>query len=65
VQAEPQQVSAIWVSRLDGSGMHEVGHLLSGKEAEDDDPAFGLDWLPGGKRLSFGYGDALYTVPAD
>jgi hypothetical protein len=65
VPAEPQQVFAIWVSRLDGGEMHEVGHLLSGKEAEDDDSAFGLDWLPGGKRLSFGYDDALYTVPAD
>ena len=46
----------IWVSGLDGSQMTEIG--------SDSRPLFQLQWLPGGKQLSFLYREGLYTVPA-
>src|SRR5262249_55625630 len=74
-------VCELWVSRLDGNDMHEVGHLELNPQtsipqssmavarqlltyALQDHPDQ-IRWLPDGKRLSFLYKDALYTVPAD
>jgi len=52
----------LWISRLDGKGMRLVGQTLlktrSGNEVRITD----LRWLPNGKRLSFSYEDALWTV---
>jgi hypothetical protein len=59
----------LWVSRLDGSGMTEVGHMIAPPHGLGDyiEEVRDLRWLPGGNRLSFMYYDDLYTidVPAD
>lgn len=59
----PDDIS-LWVSALDGSGMHEIGrapakHSPTGQLEPDL-----LEWLPDGKRLSFRYNGSLWTVPA-
>ena len=69
---ESRRIS-LWVSRLDGSGMREVGSTPV--ESDLPGPPFvgELRWLPSGKTLSFvtqGYEDSkwtvrLYTVPAE
>ena len=55
----PQARVSLWVSNLDGSRMKELGYVKG--------IAFipSLRWLPDGKRMSFIYDKALYTVPAD
>jgi hypothetical protein len=63
LKASPKVSHAIWVSRIDGSQMHEVGHMEV--PTAQANAYFELKWVPGGKRLSFIYQDTLYTVPAD
>lgn len=49
----------LWVSRLDGAEMTEIGHkYYEDRPGELTD----LQWLPGDKKISFIYNDALYTV---
>src|SRR5438552_18915588 len=44
-----QPPNAIWVSRLDGSEMHEIGPVtIYGKVAQNARVLSGLQWLPGG-----------------
>lgn len=60
--------TALWVSKLDGSGMHKLGDFgPGGKASYGSEINFPLQvvWVPGGKRVSFLYGGALWTVPAD
>ncbi|MCW3051092.1 MAG: hypothetical protein JWN14_262 [Chthonomonadales bacterium] len=66
----PKPKVSLWVSRLDGSQMQELGYVLV--PALPPGSAVGwsmlfdhLSWLPDGKHLSFRHEDALYTVPAD
>jgi len=63
LKAPPQVQQQLWISCLDGKGMRLVGQTLlktrSGNEVRITD----LRWLPNGKRLSFSYEDALWTVP--
>ena len=54
----------VWVSRSDGSGMREIGSIIEQPGEEKAGELF-LQWLPGGRRLSFEYKEVLYTVPAD
>jgi len=57
--------TAVWVSNLDGSRMHELGCISGTQKTDDDSPEWvSLKWLPGGKQLSFEYKDKLYTVAA-
>jgi hypothetical protein len=53
------QEQSLWVSDLDGSHMHEIGHvaLRPGIPVPRD-----LRWTPSGTKLSFIAGDSLYTV---
>ncbi len=62
----PPQVS-LWVSRIDGSQMHEIGCVPLQTDANEGwrDVIEETAWLPDGKRLSFRHKDALYTVSAD
>lgn len=73
ISSRPWLTKGLWVSHVDGSGMHEIGNW-----AEDDVSGDSLDadmeketkpedfrWVPGGKLLSFEYRGALYTVPAN
>ena|SRR5579871_5556216 len=57
-----QRTMGLWVSGLDGSAMREIGHIAyrPGDEVPQD-----IRWTPDGKRLSFLYKGALYTVPVD
>jgi hypothetical protein len=66
ISAQSRVTQSLWVSRLDGTGMVEVGHLpiADEKEAEKAGNRL-LRWLPGGRRLSFLYQDALWTVPVE
>jgi hypothetical protein len=55
----------IVVCHIDGSAMHEVGTWLESEYPDFVLDVENLDWLPGGKRLSFLCDDVFYTVPAD
>ena len=51
------------VSDLDGGNMHEIcGEMLSGKQEDGFQMAH---WMPGGKKISFWYKDAVYAVSAE
>ncbi|HZT40651.1 MAG TPA: hypothetical protein VFA07_00610 [Chthonomonadaceae bacterium] len=52
----------LWVSHLDGSQLREIGHI---NYQPDDEVPQDIRWTPDGKRLSFLYKGALYTVPVD
>ena len=61
---------SLWVSRIDGTQMHEIGALPIRPEKEYsgvviDDVPDQIYWLPDGKHLSFWLKGTLYTVPAD
>jgi hypothetical protein len=58
------QLVAIWVSSINGRGMHQIGVIQT--NTNDQAPwLYDLRWLPDGKHLSFVYRGALYTVAAD
>jgi hypothetical protein len=53
----------LWVSGLDGSHMTEIGyHPLSYRTGQDN--LYQIQWLPGGKKISFLYRDGIYTASA-
>lgn len=56
-------VVTLWISDLNGHGLRELGEI--GIEPSERCPLTlcSLEWLPDGKRLSFLYQDALWTVP--
>jgi hypothetical protein len=64
VPAVPQEQYSLWVSRLDGSQMHEIGSIPVPHE-EQNTELLSPQWLPDEKHLSFTYKDVLYTVPSD
>jgi hypothetical protein len=64
---KPTLTEDIWVSRADGSGMCEVGHVPV-KLDEDGNPDNLLDeihWSPDDKHVSFVYHGMLYVVLAE
>jgi len=67
---QPPPKVSLWISRIDGSAMHEIGYIpllldpLS-NSANWDEELKEVAWLPDGKRLSFRHKDGLYTVPVD
>jgi len=60
-----QRQTEVWVSRLDGSHMQQIGYIVDLPADDSISNDLSLQWLPGGKRLSFEVKDVLYTVPAD
>lgn len=48
----------IWVSRLDGTGFREIGHV-------HDNDLMLRQWLPGGHKVAFIRDNSLYTVAVD
>jgi hypothetical protein len=58
-QRKSVEVQSLWIRRVDGSGLRQLGyvtgHLRYGT----------LQWMPDGKQLSFVYRGALYVVPAE
>jgi hypothetical protein len=65
IKPKQWQSTEIWICNLDGSGMREIGNVLEPPSEDGESPWLDLQWLPGGKCLSFEYKDALYTVPAE
>ena len=66
----PTPKISFWVSRIDGSGMQDVGYIPVRLDRESDGPVLddlpeNIAWTPNGKRLSFTYKEALYTVPSN
>ncbi|HZO87812.1 MAG TPA: hypothetical protein VFB38_05690 [Chthonomonadaceae bacterium] len=62
----PKGAMVLRTSRLDGNDIQDVGYM----QIQPDEflrwfQPYRLQWLPGGKRLSFLYKDAVWTVPAD
>lgn len=57
----------LWISRRDGSGLQAMGFMDIASENVKRTEWYPsqLSWLPDGKRLSFIYKDALYTVPVE
>jgi len=55
----PYRVQSICVSNVDGSAAHPIGEIRAQLGRVVDD----LDWLPGGKSISFLYMHAIYTIP--
>lgn len=57
-----RRVVGLWISRMDGMSMREIGHMQQGEEDAEEGPE-SLEWLHDGKQVSFLYKYALYTVP--
>jgi len=64
VKVQTDHATACWVCNLDGTDMRKIGSIQTRPE-DLESPLKQLRWLPDGKRLSFLYQDALWTVPAD
>ena len=64
-----QEILGIWVSQIDGSKMHEVGHIKKPLRPFNDntetDNLDDIEWLPDGRHLSFVYKDTLWMIEAD
>ncbi len=59
----PREGISVWVSRLDGTEMREIGFQQTRMTGKDPNVATDLRWMPDGKHLSFLMNDALYSVP--
>jgi len=59
--AEAIEETTIYVSRIDGTEMREIGTAPSPTDASQD---VEIKWMPSGKRLSFVYKNVLYTISA-
>jgi hypothetical protein len=58
---QPYPTEEVWVSRSDGSAMHEIAHLPAAVYGSRQ--ILQLRWTPSGQQLSFVYKDALYVMP--
>jgi len=60
----PTEGISVWVSRLDGTEMHEIGFQQTHSTGKDTNVTTDLRWMPDGKHLSFLMNNSLYSVPA-
>jgi len=58
---QPYPTEEIWVSRSDGTKMHELAHLPAPNGYRQ---LTNLRWTPSGRQISFVYKNNLYTMPA-
>jgi len=61
---EALNTDELWISRTDGSALHEIGFLPI-ETSGGGTPTYSLtevQWLPGGKQISFLYHDTLYVT---
>lgn len=67
IPVKPVVTEALWISRADGRGMREIGHVPSSLSAEDNDEyqLEWLQWLPSGRQVSFVYHGKLYLVSTE
>ncbi len=61
----PHTYIEMWLSRLDGSDMREVGYIVAEGDADEAEQPDNLRWLPSDKKISFLYKEALWTVAAE
>jgi hypothetical protein len=59
-----ERTDSLWVSRLDGGDFHEIG-MVSDKISQHQPGLSCMRWLPSGRRISFLYQDAIWTVPVN
>ena len=62
---EGEHVEGLWVSRIDGTEMREIGRREMKSDGGSEPRLYQLQWVPGSKRLSFMFDSALYTVPVE
>lgn len=55
----------LWVSRTDGSHLHELGYVPDHEGDEGPFAWLSFQWLPDGRHLSFVYSNALYKIAVD
>lgn len=66
-----EATSAIWISNLDGSQMHQVTpdffveSLTASSKSRLTEYPRNLHWIPSSKRISFDYKNVVYTIPAE
>ncbi|HLV78861.1 MAG TPA: hypothetical protein VKT32_01230, partial [Chthonomonadaceae bacterium] len=53
---------SIWVSRLNGSAMCELGHISLWPDKSGHNEIYNLRWLPVSNQISFIYGNSLWIV---
>jgi len=63
-RTEPTPTEELWVSRSDGQGVREIGHV---RVLADPGHTFlgDIRWLPDGRQISFVYRGMLYVAPAE
>lgn len=68
VEMEPVVTDELWYSRVDGSGMTEIGQFpddaSDASQSKEQPWEWDVEWLPGGKQISFVYRHTLYVLPA-
>jgi len=60
----PTEGISVWISRLDGTEMQEIGFQQTHASGKNTNVATDLRWMPDGKHLSFLMDNSLYSVPA-
>ena len=66
VSATHVDTESLWVSKADGQGFHEIGHVVvphHSKEDGEKEELSGVEWIPGSKQVAFVYHKRLYVVP--
>ncbi|HZO91816.1 MAG TPA: hypothetical protein VFB38_26095 [Chthonomonadaceae bacterium] len=53
---------SLWISRLDGKEMREIGSQSAGTEADHKPAPHDFRWIDGGRRLRFFYKEAPYVL---
>ena len=64
-RVQTRSVISLWVSKLDGSNMQEIGHVLLDNNTDYMNLVHHVRWLSGGRKISFIYQNSLYIVPID
>ena len=66
IGVKPVLTEGLWISRADGQGMREIGHVdgWNDTHTESEDQLKDIQWLPSGKQVSFVYHNTLYIAPA-
>lgn len=62
----PIYTESVWISRTDGHGMQELGHVPThlDENGTPQDLLRDVRWLPDGRQISFVYEGTLYVMPA-
>jgi hypothetical protein len=65
VDPSSHPVIGLWVSRVDGGDLHEIGDEDAPRIDGWSQYLYDLGWTPNGKRVSFIFQGSLWTTPAD